>query len=43
MLVRLADDPALVTELGANARRLAEREFDQDILSARYLDVLKLV
>ena len=39
-LEQLADDPDLTARMGANGRALAEREFDQDILSQRYLDVL---
>lgn len=39
-LIQLADDPAERERLGANARRLAEAEFDQDVLSARYLAVI---
>ena len=40
-LEQLADDPALTAQMGANGRRLAEREFDQNILSARYLRVIE--
>ncbi len=40
-LIELVDDPDLTTRLGVNARALAEREFDQDILSARYLAVIE--
>jgi glycosyltransferase involved in cell wall biosynthesis len=40
-LVQLADDPELAERLGRNARRLAEAEFDQDVLSARYLGVVE--
>lgn len=40
VLIALADDPDEAQRLGANGRALAEAEFDQDILSARYLDVL---
>ena len=40
-LVELADDPDLAIRLGANGRRLAEREFDQNVLSARYLEVIR--
>lgn len=42
-LVQLADDHALAARMGANGRALAEREFDQDLLSARYLAVLERV
>jgi glycosyltransferase involved in cell wall biosynthesis len=39
-LIELCDDPELAARLGRNARALAEREFDQEVLSARYLAVL---
>ena len=39
-LIALADDPALAQRLGQNGRELARREFDQDVLSARYLEIL---
>ncbi len=42
-LLRLADDDDLAATLGRNGRALAEREFDQEILSARYLAVLAAV
>lgn len=42
-LIELADDPDLTDRLGANGRALAEREFDQDILSARYLGVIESI
>jgi glycosyltransferase involved in cell wall biosynthesis len=42
-LEELADDPALTARMGANGRTLAEREFDQDVLSARYLEVIERV
>lgn len=42
-LEQLADDPQLASRLGANGRSLAEREFDQNILSSRYLDVIEAV
>ncbi|HEY6780990.1 MAG TPA: glycosyltransferase family 4 protein [Thermoleophilaceae bacterium] len=37
---RLRDDPDLARRCGENARRLAEREFDRDLLAERALDVL---
>jgi glycosyltransferase involved in cell wall biosynthesis len=40
-LIQLADDPDLAEAMGRRARLLAEREFDQDVLSQRYLDVLE--
>jgi glycosyltransferase involved in cell wall biosynthesis len=39
-IARLRDDPALAARMGANARRLAEREFDRDALAERALAVL---
>ena len=39
-LTQLAAAPAERERPGANARRLAEAEFDQDVLSARYLAVI---
>jgi glycosyltransferase involved in cell wall biosynthesis len=38
---RLRDDPALAERMGANARALAERDFDRDKLAARALGVLE--
>lgn len=40
-VLKLADDEALRVRLGANARLLAEKQFDRDILAAQVLDVLK--
>lgn len=40
-LEQLADDPTLTATMGSNGRSLAEREFDQNILSARYLSVIE--
>ncbi|MGE5635785.1 MAG: glycosyltransferase family 4 protein [Nocardioidaceae bacterium] len=40
-VVRLRDDPALTRRLGANGRRLAEREFSRDELAERALGVLE--
>jgi glycosyltransferase involved in cell wall biosynthesis len=37
---RLRDDPELARRLGANARALAEREFDRELLAERVLGVL---
>ena len=39
-IAKLRDDPELARRLGANARSLAEREFDRDLLVERLLDVL---
>jgi glycosyltransferase involved in cell wall biosynthesis len=39
--VELRDDPERVRRLGQNARRLAEREFDVDLLAGRALAVLE--
>jgi glycosyltransferase involved in cell wall biosynthesis len=39
-LAALAREPDLVTRMGRNARVLAEREFDRDLLAARLLAVL---
>jgi glycosyltransferase involved in cell wall biosynthesis len=40
-VARLRDDPALARRLGANGRRLAEREFSRDLLAGRALGVLE--
>src|SRR3954470_17630772 len=40
-VAELRDDPARVRRYGQNARRLAEREFDRDMLAERVLSVLE--
>ena len=40
-LAALADEPALVRRMGANARLLAERDFDRDTLAARLAEALE--
>lgn len=40
-LVRLRDDPGAVRHYGENARRLAEREFDRELLADRLHGVLE--
>jgi glycosyltransferase involved in cell wall biosynthesis len=40
-VISLADDPASVERMGANARLLAERQFGRDDMAARVLDVLQ--
>ncbi len=40
-IARLRDDPELARRYGENARRLAEREFDRELLAARALGVLE--
>lgn len=40
-LCRLADDPRQRREYGKNARRLAEREFSREKLSAGFVDFLE--
>lgn len=40
-LVRLRDDPETLRRYGANARRLAEREFDRELLAERLREVLE--
>ena len=40
-LAALADEPDLVARMGANARMLAERDFDRDLLAARLAEVLE--
>jgi glycosyltransferase involved in cell wall biosynthesis len=42
-IVRLATDPAATRAMGQAARARAEREFDRDLLAARYLSVLSSV
>lgn len=42
-LVRLARDSALAEELGRNGRALAEREFDANLLAARFRETLESV
>lgn len=42
-LCRLADDSALRKQMGEASRRLAEREFNRDVLSSRFVDVLEAV
>ena len=37
----LADEPAVVARMGANARRLAEREFDRDVMAERLTAALE--
>jgi len=39
-LVKLADEPNLCKRMGANARALAEREFDRNRLAAQFEEVL---
>lgn len=40
-IARLRSDPALAARYGENARALAEREFDRDLLASRMLAVLE--
>ncbi len=40
-VLALRDDPERVRRYGANARRLAEREFDRDLLAERLREVLE--
>ncbi len=40
-MIKFADDPALVKRMGANARQLAEREFDRDVLGERFVEWLE--
>ncbi|MGZ4199245.1 MAG: glycosyltransferase, partial [Thermoleophilia bacterium] len=40
-LVTLAREPELTRRMGANARRLAEREFDRDDVAARLAEALE--
>jgi glycosyltransferase involved in cell wall biosynthesis len=42
-LLELAKDPKLADELGRNGRALAEREFDRDLLAARFRTTLEAV
>ncbi|NLD77551.1 MAG: glycosyltransferase family 4 protein [Acidimicrobiales bacterium] len=42
-LIELADDAGLRASMGHNARALAEREFSQEVLSARYLGIVEQV
>lgn len=42
-LLRLAENPELAEELGRNGRALAEREFDRDLLAARFRQTLRAV
>lgn len=39
-ICRLVDDPALRSEMGRNARRVAEEQFDRDLLAERMRHVL---
>ena len=40
-VTRLADDPEFARRLGQSGRRLVLRDFDRDVLSANYLEVLR--
>ena len=40
-MIKFADDPVLVKRTGANARQLAEREFDRDVLGERFVKWLE--
>ena len=40
-LAALADEPGLVAAMGANARSLAEREFDRDVMADRLAEALE--
>jgi len=40
-LVHLAREPELAEELGKNGRALAEREFDRNLLAARFVETLE--
>lgn len=40
-MIKFADDPVLVKRMGANARQLAEREFDRDVLGERFVEWLE--
>ena len=40
LLIRLHDNPGVVTEMGTRARMLAARDFDKDILADRMLEAL---
>ena len=40
-LAALADEPAVVARMAANARRLAEREFDRDVMAGRLCAALE--
>jgi glycosyltransferase involved in cell wall biosynthesis len=40
-LVTLAREPELTQRMGGNARRLAEREFDRDVVAARLAEALE--
>ena len=40
-LAALADEPAVVRQMGVNARALAERDFDRDLLAARLAEALE--
>ena len=42
-LIKLADNPDARAEYGKNARALAEREFDRDVLSDKFSDFLEQV
>ena len=42
-MLRLRDDPELTAELGRNARRLAESQFDRRLLAERLRSVLERV
>ncbi len=42
-VLALRDDPERRARMGANARALAEREFDRDLLAGRMLEVLERV
>ncbi len=42
-LISLADNRALLQEMGRNARRLAEQEFDRNVLANRFIDFLEHV
>ena len=42
-MLRLRDDPELTARMGANARRLAETEFDRRLLAERLRELLERV
>jgi glycosyltransferase involved in cell wall biosynthesis len=41
-LIKMADDKALTGKMGINARALAEREFDRDVLGAKFVEWLMI-
>lgn len=42
-LIYLSDHPEERKEMGANARKLAERDFNRDNLSTKFVDFLEAV